>query len=76
MEKRIDETQRQLMICRQSQLKLVMDYSKQINKPFKFSDMLAYTEVLVEYCMKGYKESVVTKVKGMDAHIEKLFVEE
>ena len=36
----MDEKEKQVVICRQSQLKFVMDYSKQIGKPLKLKEMV------------------------------------
>jgi hypothetical protein len=73
---RIDEKQKQLVITRQSQLKLIMDYSRLINKPFKFQEMIGMSEALVKYCLEGRTEQTIARVKEIDKHISSLFVEE
>ena len=72
----MDEKEKQLVICRQSQLKFVMDYSKQINKPLKLKEMVRISNVLVDYCINGNTKEINDTVGKIDDYLEKLFENE
>lgn len=72
----MDEKEKQLVICRQSQLKLVMDYSKQINKPLKLKEMVSISNVLVNYCINGKTKEITDTLVKVDDYIQKLFENE
>ena len=65
-----------LVICRQSQLKFVMDYSKQIGKPLKLKEMVRISNVLVDYCMHGNTKDINDTLGKIDEYLEKLFENE
>jgi hypothetical protein len=65
-----------LVICRQSQLKFVMDYSKQIGKPLKLKEMVRISNVLVDYCMNGNTKDINDTLGKIDEYLEKLFENE
>ena len=44
----------QKVIVTQSQLKFVQDYAKQIGVNLTLKEMVAVTNVMVDYCMNGY----------------------
>jgi len=66
----------QLVICRQSQLKFVMDYSKQIGKPLKLKEMVRISNVLVDYCINGNTKEINETLGKIDEYLEKLFENE
>jgi hypothetical protein len=76
MDYRMDEKEKQLVICRQSQLKFVMDYSKQINKPLKLKEMVRISNVLVDYCINGNTKEINDTVGKIDDYLQKLFENE
>jgi hypothetical protein len=76
MDYRMDEKEKQLVICRQSQLKFVMDYSKQIGKPLKLKEMVRISNVLVDYCINGNTKEINDTVGKIDDYLEKLFENE
>ena len=76
MENRIDEREKQLIICRQSQLKFVADYSKQIGKPLKLKEMVRISNVLVDYCIKGNTKEINETIGKIDDYLQSLFENE
>ena len=72
----MDEREKQLVICRQSQLKFVMDYSKQIGKPLKLKEMVRISNVLVDYCIKGNTEDINKTLGKIDEYLQTLFENE
>ena len=62
-------------IVTQSQLKLVMDYSKQIGVNLKLKEVIGVTNVLVDYCMNGYSKEIGERLEAIDKFIESKFEE-
>ena len=65
-----------LVICRQSQLKFVMDYSKQIGKPLKLKEMVRISNVLVDYCINGNTKEINETLGKIDDYLQTLFENE
>jgi hypothetical protein len=65
-----------IVICRQSQLKFVMDYSKQIGKPLKLKEMVRISNVLVDYCMNGNTKDINDTLGKIDEYLQTLFENE
>ena len=76
MDYRMDEKEKQVVICRQSQLKFVMDYSKQIGKPLKLKEMVRISNVLVDYCINGNTKEINETLGKVDDYLETLFENE
>jgi hypothetical protein len=76
MDYRMDEKEKQVVICRQSQLKFVMDYSKQIGKPLKLKEMVRISNVLVDYCINGNTKEINDTIGKIDDYLQKLFENE
>jgi hypothetical protein len=76
MDYRMDEREKQLVICRQSQLKFVMDYSKQIGKPLKLKEMVRISNVLVDYCINGNTKEINETLGKIDDYLQTLFENE
>ena len=76
MDYRMDEKEKQVVICRQSQLKFVMDYSKQIGKPLKLKEMVRISNVLVDYCINGNTKEINETLGKIDDYLQKLFENE
>ena len=72
----MDEKEKQVVICRQSQLKFVMDYSKQIGKPLKLKEMVRISNVLVDYCINGNTKEINDTLGKVDDYLETLFENE
>ena len=72
----MDEKEKQVVICRQSQLKFVMDYSKQIGKPLKLKEMVRISNVLVDYCINGNTKEINETLGKIDDYLQKLFENE
>jgi hypothetical protein len=63
-------------IVTQSQLKLVMDYSKQIGVNLKLKEVIGVTNVLVDYCINGYSKELGDRLEAIDKFIESKFEEQ
>lgn len=62
-------------IVTQSQLKLVMDYSKQIGVNLKLKEVIGVTNVLVDYCINGYSKELGDRLDAIDKFIIDKFEE-
>jgi hypothetical protein len=60
----------------QSQLKFVQEYSKQIKVNLTLKEMVAVTNVLVDYCMNGYSKEIGSRLEAVDKFIMEKFSEE
>jgi hypothetical protein len=56
-------------IITQSQLKLVIDYSKQINVDLNLKEIVGITNVLVDYCLNGYTKEISERLDAIDNFI-------
>jgi hypothetical protein len=72
----MNELQRQEAIVRQSQLKLVMDYLKQLNLNLPLKDIAGITNVMTDYCIKGYTKDIAGRLDAIDQFIKTRFNEE
>lgn len=68
--------EKQQAIVRQSQLKLVMDYLKQINLNLPLKDVAGITNVMTDYCIKGYTKDIAGRLEAIDKFIKSKFDEE
>lgn len=50
------DTQKQIVT--QSQIKLVLDYSKEVGVNLTLKELVGVTNVLVDYCMNGYSKEI------------------
>ena len=62
-------------IVTQSQLKLVMDYTKQIGVNLKLKEIVGVTNVMVDYCMNGYSKEIGERLEAIDKFIIDKFEE-
>ena len=62
-------------IVTQSQLKLVMDYTKQIGVNLKLKEFIGVTNVLVDYCINGYSKELGDRLDSIDKFIQSKFEE-
>ena len=62
-------------IVTQSQLKLVMDYTKQIGVNLKLKEVIGVTNVLVDYCINGYSKELGDRLDSIDRFIQSKFEE-
>lgn len=65
------DEKKQKTICRQSNMKWVLDYSKQINTPLNISEVVRITEALTIYCIDGRTSTV----QDMMEKVDKLFLD-
>lgn len=56
----------QKTICRQSNMKWILDYSKQINTPLTISEIVRITEALTIYCIDGRTTTVQDMMTKVD----------
>jgi alpha-L-arabinofuranosidase len=70
-----EDKNRQATICRQSNLKWILDYSKQINTNFTLEEMIRFAEALTIYCIDGRTNVVKEIMSKADEHIIKKFEE-
>ena len=67
---------KQVIIVRQSSLKVVTDYLRMIGSPMKFKEVVGMADVLTEYVMNGRTKEVMSKLDKIDSFIENRFMEE
>jgi hypothetical protein len=72
----MNEAQKQAAIVRQSQLKLTVDYLKQINLNLPLKDICSITNVMTDYVLKGWDKDVAGRLDAIDTYIKNKFVEE
>jgi hypothetical protein len=65
----------QKVIVTQSQLKFVQDYAKQIGVNLTLKEMVAVTNVMVDYCMNGYSTELGKRLESIDKFIVEKFEE-
>jgi len=65
----------QKVIVTQSQLKFVQDYAKQIGVNLTLKEMVAVTNVMVDYCMNGYSTELGKRLESIDKFIVEKFDE-
>lgn len=64
---------REKTICRQSNMKWILDYSKQINTPLTISEIVRITEALTIYCIDGRTATVQDMMSKVDDLIMKKY---
>lgn len=58
-----------LQIVRQSQLKLVLEYTSQAQVQLKLKEIVGITNVMVDYCINGYSKELGDRLNGIDVFI-------
>ena len=59
----------QQSIVRQSSLKFMMEYCKIMQVQLTLEELFKITNVICDYCDKGYTPDMQTTVKAIDKHI-------
>lgn len=59
-------------IARQSQLKLICEWSKDCGVCLSLKDMVAITNVMVDYVENGYSKELGTRLESIDTYINTL----
>jgi hypothetical protein len=67
--------EKEKVIVTQSQLKFVQDYAKQIGVNLTLKEMVAVTNVMVDYCMNGYSTELGKRLESIDKFIIEKFEE-
>ncbi len=62
-------------IVRQSQLKLVLDYTTLMGVKLPLKDIIGITNVLVDFCINGWSADLKKRVEACDEHIQSLLTE-
>jgi hypothetical protein len=57
-------------IASQSQLKFVLDYAMYMDKKLSLKDMIAITNVLVDYVENGYSTELSNRISKIDEYLE------
>lgn len=60
----------QEIIARQSQLKLVLDWSETCDKCLTLKELVAITNVMADYVMKGYSSEIATRLETIQSYLE------
>jgi hypothetical protein len=58
-----------LQIVRQSQLKLVLEYTSHAQVQLKLKEIVGITNVMVDYCINGYSKELGDRLNGIDVFI-------
>jgi hypothetical protein len=72
---KMNDNQKQAAIVRQSQLKLVVDYLKQINLNLPLKDICGITNVMTDYVVEGYNKDIAQRLDAIDNYIKSKFNE-
>jgi len=67
--------EKEKVIVTQSQLKFVQDYAKQLGVNLTLKEMVAVTNVMVDYCMNGYSIELGKRLESIDKFILDKFKE-
>lgn len=67
----MNEQERQMKIMRQSQLKLVLDWSTSCNKCLTSKELITMTEVFVDYTNNGYTKELGDRLSKLDEYLKK-----
>ena len=59
-------------IARQSQLKLITEWSKDCGVCLSLKDLIAITNVMVDYVENGYSKELGSRVDKIDTYINEL----
>jgi hypothetical protein len=59
-----------LQIVRQSQLKLVLEYTSHANVELKLKEIVGITNVMVDYCINGYSKELGDRLESIDTFLE------
>ena len=62
------DTQKQIVT--QSQIKVVMDYTKQLGVNLTLKEIVGITNVLVDYCINGYNKDIGDRLDAIDKFID------
>ena len=57
-------------IASQSQLKFVLDYAIYMDKKLSLKDMIAITNVLVDFVDNGYSKELSDRISKIDEYLE------
>lgn len=59
-------------IARQSQLKLITEWSKDCGVCLTLKDLIAITNVMVDYVENGYSKDLGSRLEAVDTYINEL----
>jgi hypothetical protein len=60
----------QQAIARQSQLKLVLDWSTSCGKCLELKELVAITNVMADYVHNGYSKEISSRLDRIQEHLE------
>ena len=67
-----ENDKKQIMIIRQSQTKLILDYSVSIGKKISLKTMVGISQVLVDYVLNGYDKKMGDRLDKVDEYFKTL----
>lgn len=65
----------QSIIVRQSQLKLVMDYTTSMGVKLPLKDLIGISVVMTDFCLNGWSADLKKRIEACDEHIQSLINE-
>ena len=65
----------QSIIVRQSQLKLVMDYTTAMGVKLPLKDLIGISVVMTDFCLNGWSADLKKRIEACDEHIQSLINE-
>lgn len=63
------EEKKQIMIIRQSQLKLVLDWAQTCEKCLSAKELIQVSEVFVDYVSNGYSKEIASRMDKIDEYL-------
>jgi len=65
----------QSIIVRQSQLKLVLDYTTAMGVKLPLKDLIGISVVMTDFCLNGWSADLKKRIEACDEHIQSLINE-
>lgn len=65
----------QSTIVRQSQLKLVLDYTTMMGVKLPLKDIVGISVVMTDFCLNGWSADLKKRIEACDEHIQSLINE-
>lgn len=73
---KMNDSSRQESMVRQTNLRLVTDYLRQINLNLGLKDIAGICNVMTDYCVKGYTKDIAGRLEAIDNFIKSKFDEQ
>ena len=66
---------RDSIIVRQSQLKLVLDYTSMMGVKLPLADLVGLSVVMTDFCLNGWSADLKKRLEACDSHIQSILHE-